>query len=72
MKIKTQINKLGRNSKKQKGFVNPPIHKGSTIVFDNYKEYKKEDSFYQGLYGLNRTPLSDNLEFAFYLRLTRL
>ncbi len=62
MKIKTQINKLGRNSKKQKGFINPPIYKGSTIIFNNFKQYKKEKSVYQGLYGLNRTPNSDIFE----------
>ena len=62
MKIKTQINKLGRNSKKQKGFINPPIYKGSTIIFNNFKQYKKEKSTYQGLYGLNRTPNSDIFE----------
>ena len=48
MKIKTQINKYGRNSKKQKGFINPPIYKRSTIVFENFKQYKKENSIYGG------------------------
>ena len=62
MKIKTLINKLGRNSKKQKGFINHPIYKGSTIVFKDYKTYKKEKNMYQALYGLNKTPLSDSLE----------
>ena len=64
MKIKTQINTLGRNSKNQKGFINPPIYKGSTIIFKNYKQYKKEKSIYEGLYGLNRTPNSNALESA--------
>ena len=64
MKIKTQINKLGRNSKDQKGFINPPIYKGSTIIFKNYKQYRKEKNIYEGLYGLNRTPNSDALESA--------
>ena len=64
MKIKTQINKLGRNSKNQKGFINPPIYKGSTIIFKNYKQYKKENSTSLGLYGLNRTPNSDVFENA--------
>ena len=62
MKIKTLINKLGRDSKKQKGFINHPIYKGSTIVFKDYKTYKKEKNMYQALYGLNKTPLSDSLE----------
>ena len=64
MKIKTQINKLGRNSKKQKGFINPPIHKGSTIVFENFNQYKNEKNIYEALYGLNRTPISDIFENA--------
>ena len=64
MRIKTKINKLGRNSKDQKGFINPPIYKGSTIAFDSYNQYKKEKNVYEGLYGLNRTPLSHNQEFA--------
>ena len=43
MRIKTQINKLGRDSKKQKGFINPPIYRGSTIIFDNYKQLKTNE-----------------------------
>ena len=42
MKIKTKLIKLGRNSKKNKGFINPGIYKGSTILFENYKEYLKD------------------------------
>ncbi len=64
MKIKTKINKIGRNSKKQKGFVNPPIYKGSTIVFENFNQYKNEKNIYEALYGLNRTPISDIFEDA--------
>ena len=58
MKIKTKINKIGRNSKKQKGFINPPIYKGSTIVFENFNQYKNEKNIYEALYGLNRTQIS--------------
>jgi len=64
MKIKTKINKIGRNSKKQKGFINPPIYKGSTIVFENFNQYKNEKNIYEALYGLNRTPISDIFENA--------
>tara|TARA_B100000029_G_C17516715_1_gene938382 strand:- start:431 stop:1588 length:1158 start_codon:yes stop_codon:yes gene_type:complete len=64
MKIKTQLNRLGRNSKKQKGFVNSPIYRGSTIVFDNFDKYFRDitSKNHESLYGLNSTPLSDNLE----------
>ena len=37
MKIKTKLTKIGRDPKKSKGYVNPPIYKGSTIIFDNFK-----------------------------------
>ena len=39
MKFKTKLTKLGRNPKKNKGFINPPIFKGSTIIFDDFKSY---------------------------------
>ena len=66
MKIKTQLNRLGRNSKKQKGFVNTPIYKGSTIIFNNFDDYKKDirNKNHESYYGLNQTPLSKNFEEA--------
>ena len=39
MKLKTRLTKLGRDPIKQKGFVNPGIYKGSTMVFKNFKDY---------------------------------
>ena len=42
MKIKTKLTKIGRNPKKNKGFINPPIFKGSTIIFDDFKSYIKD------------------------------
>ena len=39
MKIKTKLTKLGRNPFNNKGFVNPPIFKGSTILFKDFKSY---------------------------------
>ena len=33
MKIKSKLIKLGREPNKQKGFVNPGIYKGSTMIF---------------------------------------
>ena len=39
MKLKTKLIKLGRNPKKQKGFINPGIYKGSTMIFNNFKDY---------------------------------
>ena len=34
------------------------------MIFENFKQYKKENSIYGGLYGLNNTPLSDTFELA--------
>jgi Cystathionine beta-lyases/cystathionine gamma-synthases len=39
MKIKTKLTKIGRDPKKQEGFINPGIYKGSTMVFNNFKDY---------------------------------
>ena len=39
MKLNTKLTKIGRNPKKNYGYVNPPIFKGSTIIFDNFKSY---------------------------------
>ena len=39
MNLKTKLTKIGRDPKKNKGFLNPGIYKGSTIIFDDYKSY---------------------------------
>ena len=39
MKINTKLTKVSRNVKKQKGFINPGIYKGSTMIFDNFDDY---------------------------------
>ena len=39
MKIKTKLTKIGRNPLKQKGFINPGTYKGSTMIFNTYKDY---------------------------------
>ena len=65
MKLKTKLTKIGRDPKKNKGFVNPGIYKGSTIIFDDYKSYyndvnRKTDA--SALYGINNNPLIEKLE----------
>ena len=67
MRKKTQLTKLGRNPKKNKGYVNPGIYKGSTIIFKDFKSYikdinRKTDA--SALYGINNNPLVDKLEEA--------
>ena len=68
MKIKTKLTKLGRNARKSKGFINPGIYKGSTILFENFNSYLKDlnkkhdiDSLY---YGINNNPICNEFEKA--------
>ena len=65
MNLKTKLTKIGRDPKKNKGFVNPGIYTGSTIIFDDYKSYlndvnRKTDA--SALYGINNNPLIEKLE----------
>ena len=65
MNLKTKLTKIGRDPKKNKGFINPGIYKGSTIIFDDYKSYlndvnRKTDA--SALYGINNNPLIEKLE----------
>jgi len=65
MDIKSKLIKLGRDPKKQKGFINPGIYKGSTMIFDNFKEYLKDiknNDDRKTLYGINRNPSHKELE----------
>jgi len=65
MHIKTKLTKIGRDPKKQKGFVNPGIYKGSTMIFDNFKEYLKDiknKDDRKTLYGINTNPSHKELE----------
>ena len=68
MKIKTKLTKLGRNPKKNKGFINPPIFKGSTIIFDDFKSYIKDrdktNDNEKSKYGIQFNPTRDFLENA--------
>ncbi len=67
MKLKTKLTKIGREPKKNKGYVNPPIYKGSTIIFDNFKSYikdrdKTDDE--SSKYGIQFNPTTENFEKA--------
>ena len=67
MKRKTRLTKIGRDPKKQKGFVNPGIYKGSTMIFDSFKDYLndiKNDDDRKTLYGINKNPFYEQLEEA--------
>ena len=65
MKFKTKLTKIGRDPSKQKGFINPGIYKGSTMVFKNFKDYLadlKNDDDRKTFYGINVNPSHHELE----------
>ena len=67
MKISTKLTKIGRDPKRQKGFINPGIYKGSTMIFRNFNEYirdikRKDDD--SRLYGIKSNPSQKELENA--------
>jgi len=66
MKLKTKLTKLGRNFRKNKGFVNPGIYKGSTIIFENYRQYLNDrdslDGSHSLYYGIHNNPLCNKFE----------
>lgn len=65
MNIKSKLIKMGRDPKKQKGFINPGIYKGSTIIFNNFKHYLKDiknSDDRKTLYGINANPSHKELE----------
>jgi len=67
MKINTKLTKISRNVKKQKGFINPGIYKGSTIIFNTFEDYIKDINNHDDrttLYGINKNPSVDQLEKA--------
>jgi len=67
MKLKTKLTKIGRDPKKNKGYVNPPIYKGSTIIFNDFISYikdrdEKEDD--KSHYGIQYNPTCNEFENA--------
>ena len=68
MKLKTKLTIIGRDPKKNKGYINPPIYKGSTIIFEDFNEYikdrdKSDDDEYSK-YGIQFNPTTKNFEKA--------
>ena len=67
MKIKTKLTKIGRNPLKQKGFINPGIYKGSTMIFNSYKDYLndiKNADDRRTYYGINQNPFHKQLNIV--------
>lgn len=62
-KLDTQLVDLGRNPKRDSGSVNPPVHRTSTVLFDNYEQlvaYETGKIAHHG-YGRNGSPTIDGL-----------
>ena len=65
MKIKTRLTKIGRDPHKQKGFINPGTYKGSTMIFNNFRDYLndiKNADDRKTFYGINQNPFHKQLE----------
>lgn len=59
LKNSTKLSHLGRNAEKQDGFVNPPVYRGSTMLFSSLKELKDPPLGYG--YGRNGSPAQTHL-----------
>ncbi|HEX6001035.1 MAG TPA: cystathionine beta-lyase [Hyphomicrobiaceae bacterium] len=58
----TQVVEAGRDPFAHHGFVNPPVYRGSTVLFPSLESYEKRDQPY--VYGRRGTPTSEALETA--------
>jgi len=61
-KLSTRLTQLGRNTKEQHGFVNSPVFRGSTVVFDTVEDLENNRAAF--VYGTLGTPTIKNLEDA--------
>lgn len=62
LKLSTRLTQLGRNTKQQHGFVNSPVYRGSTVVFDTVEDLENNRADF--VYGTLGTPTIKNLEDA--------
>src|SRR5947208_13445592 len=62
LKPATQLITGGRDTKAYHGFVNPPVHHASTVLYPSAEDYLARRSRY--LYGRRGTPTSEALENA--------
>lgn len=62
LKLSTRLTQLGRNTKEQLGFVNSPVYRGSTVVFDTVEDLENSRAAF--VYGTLGTPTIKNLEDA--------
>jgi cystathionine beta-lyase len=60
--IGTSLTQIGRDPKSQYGFVNAPIYRGSTVIFDTVEDLQNGRARYH--YGTEGTPTISHLENA--------
>lgn len=58
-KTATRLAHGGRTSNDHYGFINTPVYRGSTVLFENTAALKKRDARYT--YGIHATPTTDSL-----------
>jgi cystathionine beta-lyase len=66
MHLDTKLVDLGRNPARDSGSVNPPVHRTSTVIFENYQQmvdYEAGRITHHG-YGRNGSPTIDGLQEA--------
>lgn len=58
MKTKTMLSQLGRNPVANYGMINPPIYRGSTVVFPTLEDYDRAErgDYHQSTYGIYGGP----------------
>ena len=61
-RIGTRITQIGRNPAEQKGFVNSPVYRGSTVIFPTVSDIENNRAEFN--YGTMGTPTIANLENA--------
>lgn len=68
-RIGTRITQIGRNPAEQKGFVNSPVYRGSTVIFPTVSDIENNRAEFN--YGTMGTPTIANLENAWSERRAR-
>ncbi|WP_436641159.1 cystathionine beta-lyase [Microbaculum sp. FT89] len=64
-RIDTDIVTVGRTPEEQFGYVNPPVYRGSTVLYPDVAHFQRRDARYP--YGRYGSPTTDSLEAAMTL-----
>ena len=62
LRTRTRLVHAGRDPQEQHGFINTPIYRGSTVLYDSVERLKRRDQRF--LYGTRGTPTTEALELA--------